>query len=122
MLLLEAASENRQDINMNRIDGSCFQNTKSKNGISKFDDESDRTMRIMTLGRIFMFKLQNSACKGVLGSSEKHKKNILPHKKIAKVAVIGPAADNIGDTMWRVDKDMARWLGYGRKAVDEWYN
>ncbi len=115
--LLEAASEKRQDINMNRIDEAVFRILKVKMESGKFDDESDRTNEDYDIRQNFNVQIAEQAVKESLVLL-KNKKNILPLKKSAKVAVIGPAADNIGaqcggwTKTWQggLDTEEKRWM------------
>ncbi len=93
--LLEAASEKRQDINMDRIDEAVFRILRVKMESDKFDVKGDKTNKNYDIRQNSNVKIAEQAVEESLVLL-KNKKNILPLKKSAKIAVIGPASDNIG--------------------------
>ncbi len=93
--LLEAASEKRQDINMDRIDEAVSRILRVKMETDKFDEKGDRTNKHYNIRSNANVQIAEQAIKESMVLL-KNKKNILPLKKSAKVAVIGPASDNIG--------------------------
>lgn len=92
--LLEAASQKRQDVNMDRIDDAVSRVLRVKMETGKFEGK-DVTNKNYKLRQTSNVQLAEQAVKESLVLL-KNKRKILPLKKSDKVAVIGPASDNIG--------------------------
>ncbi len=115
--LLEAASEKRQDINMDRIDEAVSRILRLKMESDKFDEKGDKTNKDYDIRQNSNIQIAEQAVKESLVLL-KNKKNILPLKNSAKVAVIGPASDNIGvqcggwTKTWQggLDDGKQRWM------------
>ncbi len=115
--LLEAASEKRQDINMDRIDEAVSRILRLKMESNKFDEKDYKVNKDYDIRQNSNIQIAEQAVKESLVLL-KNKKNILPLKKSAKVGVIGPASDNIGvqcggwTKTWQggLDNGKKRWM------------
>ncbi len=115
--LLEAASEKRQDINMDRIDEAVSRILRLKMESNKFDEKDHKVNKDYDIRQNSNIQIAEQAVKESLVLL-KNKKNILPLKKSAKVGVIGPASDNIGvqcggwTKTWQggLDNGKQRWM------------
>ena len=80
---------------MDRIDEAVSRILRVKMETDKFDEKGDRTNKHYNIRSNANVQIAEQAIKESMVLL-KNKKNILPLKKSAKVAVIGPASDNIG--------------------------